>query len=107
MDGNSSRVRIMFRKKQVKILRVKDGEKRLVNFDIPWELTYSYEVKSFLKDRLKLDSFQILNAGKINLFDAESSVGFRNYFFNNETVDILIPNSVDLDGWELQRSRYV
>ena len=93
----------MFRKKQTKILRLKDGEKRLVNSDIPWEVTYSYEVKSFLKDGLKLDSFQILNAGKIDLFDAE----FRSYFFNNETVDILTPNSVDLDGWEFQRSRYV
>ena len=97
----------MFRKKQTKILRLKDGEKRLVNSDIPWELTYSYEVKSFLKDRLKLDSFQILSAGKIDVFDAESWVEFRSYFFNNETVDILIPNSVDLDGWEFQRSRYV
>ena len=97
----------MFRKKQTKILRLKDGEKRLVNSDIPWEVTYSYEVKSFLKDGLKLDSFQILNAGKIDLFDAESWVEFRSYFFNNEIVDILIPKETNLDGWTLQPSRYV
>lgn len=100
----------MFRKKQIKVLRIKDGERRLFNADYPWnagELTYASEVMRFLKSELDLKSVQILGGQIINLFSNESHGKFCDYFRCNETVDILIPNSANLAGWELEPGRYV
>lgn len=97
----------MFRKRQTKILRVKDGEKRLVNSDIPWELTSTAEVVMFLNRYLGLESVRILGGKTIILLDDRYWNEFCDHFNHNEIVDFLIPNSVNLDGWILQRSRYV
>lgn len=99
----------MFRKKQLKILRVKDGKKRLSNADSDYgggELTYSSEVLSFLKNKLNLDSVHILDGSTIYIPDPDYCVEFDDYFWDNEMVDILVPKEVDLDGWELRESAY-
>jgi len=98
----------MFRKRQTKILRVKDGEKRLVNSDIPWELTSTAEVVMFLNRYLGLESVRILDGPTIyNPPNPEYCDEFDGYFCDNEIVDILIPKETNLDGWTLQPSRYV
>lgn len=73
----------MFRKKQTKILRVKDGEKRLSNADYNWhngELTYPSEVLSFLKYELTLDSIHILNGPTICIPDEDYCSEFDDFF---------------------------
>lgn len=101
----------MFRKKQTKVLRVKDGKKRLSNFDIPYsknegELTMGPEVEDFLRDNLGLESIKILNGPTRDLSDYESNCEFCDYFHANEIVDILIPENANLDGWTLRQSAY-
>ncbi len=110
MGGNSNVV-VMFRKKQTKVLRVKDGKKRLSNASYIWfsgELTYFDEILRFLKDDLNLESVRILDGPTIyNPPNPEYCDEFDSYFCDNEIVDILIPKETNLDGWTLQPSRYV
>lgn len=98
---------MMFRKKQTKVLRIKEGKKRLINSKTLQELTFSTEVIDFLKNVLGLKTVQILNGQTINLYDSESCREFSGYSIHSETVDILVPKGTNLDGWQLQLSRYV
>ncbi len=96
----------MFRKKQTKILRVKDGKKRLVNSDRFEELTRPLQVTFFLREVLGLKSVKVHNGPAIDLFNGRSRTKFEKYFNHNETVDILIPKSAPVHEWKLESSHY-
>ncbi len=99
----------MFRKKQIKILRVKDGKKRLSNANHRWsegELTYDSEVVSFLEEEFGLHSVQILGGQTVNFLNNKSYNEFCDYFRRSEIVDILIPSNANLDEWTLRQSAY-
>ena len=94
----------MFRKRQTKILRVKEPGKQFTSFEYAEYTTWAIEIITFLKGTLKLESVQVLNGPMVDLFDGYSRTEFKKYFKNNEIVDLLIPRNVPAHEWKLRSS---